>query len=88
MTLPFDPTEDFHDYAFSYDESSVTFYVDGEPMKEYEGGLPKESMNLYVNSWFPVWLSGEEPSSDRHAYVEWIEYGEAAAERAGTGRST
>jgi hypothetical protein len=74
MELPFDPTEDFHDYAFFYSEDSVTFYVDGEPMKEYEGGLPGERMKLYVNSWFPVWLDGEESSADRYTYVDWIEW--------------
>jgi Glycosyl hydrolases family 16 len=74
MELPFDPTEDFHDYAFFYGEDSVTFYVDGEPMKEYEGGLPGERMKLYVNSWFPVWLDGEEPSADRYTYVDWFEW--------------
>ena len=74
MTLPFDPTEDFHDYAFFYDEESVTFYVDGGPVQEYEGGLPDERMNLYVNSWFPDWLDGEEPGSNRHVCVDWIEW--------------
>jgi hypothetical protein len=73
MELPFDPTEGFHDYAFFYDESSITFYVDGEPMKKYEGGLPEHRMKLYVNSWFPAWLDGEKPDSDRSAYVDWIE---------------
>ena len=34
MKLPFDPTEGFHDYAFAYDANSVTFFVDGEPIKE------------------------------------------------------
>ena len=71
--LPFDPTEDFHDYAFFYDRDSITFYVDGRPMKEYEGGLPEKPMRLYVNSWFPTWLSGEKPGSDRYSYVDWIE---------------
>lgn len=74
MQLPFDPTKDFHDYAFSYDEDSITFYVDGEPMQEYEGGLPKERMKLYVNTWFPTWLNGEVLSSDRYTYVNWIEH--------------
>ena len=74
MQLPFDPTKYFHDYAFSYDEDSITFYVDGEPMQEYEGGLPKERMKLYVNTWFPTWLNSEEPSSDRYTYVDWIEH--------------
>ena len=73
MVLPFDPTEDFHDYAFFYDEESITFYVDGEPMQKYEGSLPDERMNLYVNSWFPDWLDGEKPGSDRYAYVDRIE---------------
>ena len=72
--LPFDPTEDFHDYAFLYDEDSVTFYVDGEPIQEFEGGLPSERMKLYVNSWFPNWLDGEESSSEHYTYVDWIEW--------------
>lgn len=42
-------------------------------MKEYEGGLPGRLMKLYVNSWFPAWLSGEQPSSEGYAYVDWIE---------------
>jgi hypothetical protein len=72
MELPFDPTEDFHDYAFFYDQDSITFYVDGEAMKEYESGLPGQHMKLYVNAWFPKWLDGVEPDSDRYAYVDWI----------------
>jgi beta-glucanase (GH16 family) len=74
MQLPFDPIKGFHDYAFFYDENSITFYVDGEPMQEYKGGVPEESMKLYVKAWFPTWLSGEEPDSDRYVYVDWIEY--------------
>jgi endo-1,3-1,4-beta-glycanase ExoK len=70
--LPFDLTQDFHDYAFSYDEDSITFLVDGEPMKELEGGLPDKPMKLYVNTSFPQWLSGEESGLDRHVYVNWI----------------
>jgi hypothetical protein len=72
--LPFDPTKGFHDYAFYYDEESVTFYVDGEPVQEFEGGLPDERMKLYVNSWFPNWLAGKKPDSERYVYVDWIEY--------------
>ena len=73
MQLPFDPTEDFHDYAFFYDRNSITFYIDGELMQEFEGALPDEPMKLYVNSWFPTWLDGETPDSERHVYVDWIE---------------
>ncbi len=74
MELPFDPTEGFHDYAFFYDQSSATFYVDGERMKKFEGDLPDKSMKLYVNSWFLAWTEGEKPVSDREVYVDWIEH--------------
>jgi endo-1,3-1,4-beta-glycanase ExoK len=74
VDLPFDPTEGFHDYAFFYDEESLTFYVDGEPVQEFEDGLPDERMKLYVNSWFPKWLSGEESDSERYVFVDWIEW--------------
>ena len=70
--LPFDPTRGFHDYAFFYDQGSITFYADGKPMKRYEGGLPERSMRLYFNSWYPAWLDGREPDSDRHVYVDWL----------------
>ena len=30
-------------------------------------------MKLYVNAWSPEWLSGEEPDSNRHVHVDWIE---------------
>jgi beta-glucanase (GH16 family) len=54
-------------------DNSISFYVDGEPMQEFEGGLPEKRMKLYVNTWFPTWLDGEEPDSDRYAYMDWIE---------------
>jgi hypothetical protein len=73
LQLPFDPTENFHDYGFEYAPGSVTFYIDGEPVKTYEDGLPERPMKLYVNSWFPAWLPGNRPDSDRYTYVEWIE---------------
>ena len=72
--LPFDPTQEFHDYAFFYDRGSITFYVDGKPLKRYEGGLPDRPMRLHVNSWYPAWLDGREPDSDRHVYVDWLEH--------------
>jgi hypothetical protein len=74
LDLPFDPTEEFHEYAFFYDEESVIFYVDDEPMQEFDGGLPNERMKLHVNSWFPDWLSGEEYGSDHYVFVDWIEW--------------
>ena len=72
--LPFDPTKEFHDYGFLYRENSVIFYVDGEEMQRFKGGIPNKEMQLYVNAWYPTWLETEKPTSDRYAYVEWIEH--------------
>ena len=30
-------------------------------------------MYLYVNAWFPSWLAGERPATDRFTLVDWIE---------------
>ena len=72
--LPFDPTKGFHDYAFFYGEDFLIFYVDGKEMQRYKNGIPNEEMKLYVNSWYPTWLETQKPSSDRYAYIEWIEH--------------
>ena len=37
--------------------------------KEFEGGLPDKAIKLYINAWFPEWLSGENPDSDRATSV-------------------
>ncbi len=75
VELPFDPTEDFHEYAFDHRPGSIDFYVDGELLRTFDEGLPDDPMRLYINSWFPAWLPGREPGSDRHALVDWIETG-------------
>lgn len=80
IQLPFDPTQDFHDYAIQYNGGSVGFYVDGELLQTYETGVPDRLMKLYVNSWFPTWLDGVRPASDRRLEVNWVEWGETESE--------
>jgi hypothetical protein len=41
--------------------------------QEFKGGLPDKAMKLYINAWFPEWLGGEKPNSDRYVYVDRIE---------------
>ena len=41
--------------------------------QEFKGGLPDKAMKLYINAWFPEWLGGEKPDSDRYVYVDRIE---------------
>jgi beta-glucanase (GH16 family) len=74
MLLPFDATADFHEYAIERDRSSVRFLVDGVQMQSWASGVPRSSMYLYVNAWFPSWLAGESPASDRSTLVDWITY--------------
>lgn len=72
--LPFDPSAGFHEYRFDFYPQEVIFYVDGEPMQSWSEGLPGEPMNVWVNTWFPDWLSGSKPARDRYTYVDWIEH--------------
>jgi licheninase len=71
--LPFDATADFHTYAIEYDTSSVRFLVDGVLMQSWSKGVTKSAMYLYVNAWFPSWLGGERPATDRFTLVDWVE---------------
>lgn len=77
LSLGFNPTAGFHEYAFSYDQSSITFYVDGRPRKTWNDGLPSNSMHLMVNAWFPSWLSGRKPRTDKLLLVDQIEHTQA-----------
>jgi endo-1,3-1,4-beta-glycanase ExoK len=74
LSLGFDPTAGFHEYAFSYDQSSITFYVDGQPKKTWNNGLPTTSMHLMVNAWFPSWLGGRKLRTDKILLVDRIEH--------------
>ncbi len=72
--LPFDPTADYHEYGIDYRKGSVRFLVDGTLVQSWTSGVPRASMYLYLNSWFPSWLDGQRPDSDRTTYADWIDY--------------
>ena len=72
--LPFDPTAAFHDYAIEYDPGAVRFLADGVELQRWSNGVTRSSMYLFVNAWFPSWLSGERPATDRFTEVEWVEH--------------
>ncbi|QIN79714.1 family 16 glycosylhydrolase [Rubrobacter marinus] len=72
--LPFDPTAGFHSYRFDYAPGSVKFYADGKLMKSWNQGVPRETMHLYANAWFPKWLGGRKPATDRYVLVDRIQY--------------
>jgi hypothetical protein len=74
LDLGFDPTAAFHEYGFDFDASRITFLVDGVARQTWDTGIPSAQMSLYVNAWFPRWLAGQAPTSDRHVLVDSISY--------------
>jgi len=72
--LPFDPTAGYHTYAFRYDAGLARFMVDGNVMQTWKTGVPRGSMYLYTNLWFPNWLDGKKPLVDSYLYVDWTRY--------------
>lgn len=68
VTLPFDPAVAFHEYTIEYERRSVTFHVDGVQRARFTKRLPKKSMKLLVNTWWPTWLS--QPVSPFDTYME------------------
>jgi hypothetical protein len=72
--LPFDPTAGFHEYRFDLRPGRADLYVDGELLHTFREGLPQEPMRLLVNSWYPTWLPGKKPKTNRYTYVDWIRH--------------
>jgi beta-glucanase (GH16 family) len=70
----YDLSADFHEYTIEYDPGSVRFLLDGTELKRFSSGVPRSSMYLFVNAWFPFWLAGEVPTTDRYTLVDWIEH--------------
>ena len=72
--VAFDPSAGFHTYRFDYLPGTVRFYVDGDLMQVWRDGLPQNTMKLLVNTWFPSWLEGLAPSTNRFTRVDWVSY--------------
>lgn len=72
--LGFNPSAAFHIYRFDYKPDAVKFYVDGKLMQVWKTDLPRGSMKLLVNTWFPSWLAGTAPTLDRYTHVDWVSY--------------
>ena len=72
--LPFDATADFHEYTIEYGPGSARFLADGVQLQSWSNGVTRSSMYLFVNAWFPSWLAGDRPTTDRYTYVDWVEH--------------
>ena len=49
--LGFDASEDFHEYAFDWQEDSITWYVDGKPVYRATAQIPSTEGHIMVNLW-------------------------------------
>ncbi|MDD7964418.1 glycoside hydrolase family 16 protein [Actinomycetospora lemnae] len=72
--LGFDPTADAHEYTITRAPGTVTFAVDGRALVTWTDGVPGEALPLYLNAWFPTWLDGGPPASDRATTVERVTF--------------
>lgn len=74
VDLPIDLTADFHEYTIEYEPGSARFLLDGTELQRFSSGAPRSSMYLFANAWFPFWLAGERPVTDRYTSIDWIEH--------------
>ncbi|MEK4029913.1 glycoside hydrolase family 16 protein [Pseudobacillus sp. FSL P4-0506] len=61
-TLPFDPTEEFHDYRMDILPEETRFLIDGKVVQSWEGNFSSSPMQLMINSWYPSWLDIQGPA--------------------------
>lgn len=63
--MAFDPSEAFHVWALEWSEGALTWYLDGEKIRVYEGETPKEKMftliGLYQGA-VPDWVGPTDPN--------------------------
>lgn len=74
MRLPFDASAGYHRYFFRYAPHSLSFYVDGKLTKRWTRGLTRDPMRLIANTWYPNWLGGQKPGTNRFVRIDWIRF--------------
>lgn len=78
--LGFDASQDFHEYAFDWQEDSITWYVDGKAVYKATNNIPSHPGNIMMNLWNvadsnAAW-AGKFDDSNLPVYAEyqWIGY--------------
>lgn len=73
--LPFDPTDDFHEYRIDFLPGSVYFYADSELLAEMDSdAVPTHAGHLVLQQWSngnPLW-SGGPPAQDAVTTVSYV----------------
>lgn len=63
--MAFDPSEEFHVYALKWEEGKLTWYVDGEKVRTYQGETPQKKMFILLGLYqgaFPHWAGPTDPN--------------------------
>ncbi|KXX74996.1 Beta-glucanase [Madurella mycetomatis] len=73
--LPFNPTDDFHEYRIDYIPGRVSFYADGMKLAEMDGpAVPSSAGHLILRHWSngnALW-SGGPPTEDATVTVRYV----------------
>lgn len=78
--LPYDASEEFHEYAFDWQEGSITWYVDGVAVYRATDNIPTNPGNIMMNVWnvtdtYASWAGKFDPSYlPVRAEYQWIGY--------------
>lgn len=78
--LGFDAAEDFHEYAFDWQEDSITWYVDGKPVCRATKDIPSMPGQIMMNIWNVADSSADWAGKFDESYLpvsaqyEWIGY--------------
>ena len=74
LVLPFDPTQDFHNYRIDYYPKAVSFYVDGILLQSWKRDIPSDKLHVLLNIWWPEWLANNKPAKDSYAEVDKVSF--------------
>ncbi|KAL6709096.1 hypothetical protein ACN47E_001912 [Coniothyrium glycines] len=72
--LPFNPSEQFHEYRFDWTKDRVAFYVDGQFLHEMTESIPTEGGGIFLNHWSngdPAWSAGP-PAQDTVMTISYV----------------
>lgn len=79
LDLGFDGAEDFHEYAFDWQQDSITWYVDGKAVYRATENIPSNPMQIMMNVWncqgADAWSGPFDPTRlPATAQYKWIGY--------------
>jgi len=74
--LNFDPSAQFHEYRIDYYPDEISFWIDNIKAGSTNilSEIPKSDMFIYINGWWPKWMTSAPAVIDKYAVYDWIQY--------------